>query len=59
MALRLICELCDGRLVATGREAVEAHVAMHRKQDEPCHVWWAVADGLVLKRAPRTQGEQR
>jgi hypothetical protein len=55
MALRLICELCDRRLV-TGRDAVEVHVAMHRLLDDPCQVWWAVADGLVLKRA---QDEQR
>ena len=55
MALRLICELCDGRLV-TGRDAAEVHVMMHQLIDEPCQVWWVVADRLVLKRA---QDEQR
>ena len=53
-ALRLICQLCDSYLL-TGRDAVEARVAMHRQRDEPCQVWWAVADGLVLK---PTRGEQ-
>jgi hypothetical protein len=55
MALRLICELCEGRRV-TGHDAVDVHVTMHRLIDEPCQVWWVVADGLVLRRA---QDEQR
>jgi hypothetical protein len=47
LVLRLVCTLCRERIV--GREAIEAHVAGHKLVEGGVLVFWATANGLLLK----------
>jgi hypothetical protein len=47
LAMRLFCTICRERIV--GRDAIEAHVAGHKLVEGGVLVFWATANGLLLK----------
>jgi hypothetical protein len=46
--LRLLCTICHECVI--GHDTIEAHVAEHKSVGDAVQVWWAVPNGLVLRR---------